>query len=844
MPANLPDWLPATPAKAIRYYADVHGADMKPAELVLMKRRLICGDLFYLMLHGLGREGIVHPWLFDRCREVQAEPNGRLDLWAREHFKSSIITVGLTIQDILNDPEITVGIFSHTRPIAKSFLRVIKREFETNDKLKTLFPDILWANPASEASTWSEDSGIIVKRSSNPPEATVEAHGLVDGQPTARHFKLRVYDDVVTEASVSTPEQIEKTTKARQMSDNLGAKGGAERNVGTRYHLFDTYAEQIKTGTVIPRVHPATVDGTETGKPVLLTRDELAEKRKKQGPYVFASQQLLNPVADKAMGFKEDWIKFAIVSRSTAMATTNRYIVVDPASERRAKARKDPDYTSMWVIGLGAAKNFYLLDGIRDRLSLSGRAKAVIGLHRKWQPKGVGYEQYGMQADIEHIKYVQEQELYQFEITELGGQMSKPDRIKRLIPVFEDGRFWMPKSLLYKDHTGAMIDLIRVFIQEEYLAFPVCAHDDMCLVAGTLIATSKGNVPIENVRVGDLALTPDGYRKITAAGFTGMKPVVNRFGVIGTGNHPMFTIDDGYLTMDTITRIHRPLRLSLCSWIKIALLKSFISMEINTVGWADAVTTIYGSQRQMQDGRILKACMSRFGNFIRASQFRQATIFITSMATHLTTSMRTLLAFRLLCIKESLKRWTWSASERIWIVSAHWPRLGIAPRLAGNGTGRMPNGLWKRSLCLEAGNASNATATLYQRNPARPSSFARICADIDIGIGATAHPRTNIKSIAFNAAKSMWRKPKRRSGVPEVAPQDTGVKQAVYNLSVEGAHCYFANGVLVHNCDSMARILDPELSTIWPDPETPVDKQGFDYGDIEDANAGPDWTIA
>ena len=25
----------------------------------------------------------------------------------------------------------------------------------------------------------------------------------------------------------------------------------------------------------------------------------------------------------------------------------------------------------------------------------------------------------------------------------------------------------------------------------------------------------------------------------------------------------------------------------------------------------------------------------------------------------------------------------------------------------------------------------------------------------------------------------------------------------VYNLTVEGAHCYYANGVLVHNCDTV-----------------------------------------
>ena len=32
-------------------------------------------------------------------------------------------------------------------------------------------------------------------------------------------------------------------------------------------------------------------------------------------------------------------------------------------------------------------------------------------------------------------------------------------------------------------------------------------------------------------------------------------------------------------------------------------------------------------------------------------------------------------------------------------------------------------------------------------------------------------------------------------------------RQAVYNLTVEGSHCYFANKVLVHNCDSTTQAL-------------------------------------
>ena len=168
--------------------------------------RLLCQrDLYFLLRYGCGRKDLEHPWTFERCREVQTSPNGHLDLWAREHGKSSLITFGLTLLNILNDPEITVGIFSHTRPIAKAFLQQIRVEVEKNEQLKRWFPDIIWSDPAKQSPRWSLDDGLVFRRKGNTREPTLYASGLVDGMPTGFHFRLRVYDDVVTAASVTTP---------------------------------------------------------------------------------------------------------------------------------------------------------------------------------------------------------------------------------------------------------------------------------------------------------------------------------------------------------------------------------------------------------------------------------------------------------------------------------------------------------------------------------------------------------------------------------------------------------------------------------------------------------------
>src|SRR5690606_7325658 len=91
----------------------------------------------------------------------------------------------------------------------------------------------------------------------------------------------------------------------------------------------------------------------------------------------------------------------------------------------------------------------------------------------------VGYEQYGIQADIQHMQDRMRQENYRFSITELGGSLAKADRIRRLMPLFEQGRIWLPETWHITDYQGLVVDLVHSFIQEEYKAFPVGVHDDM-----------------------------------------------------------------------------------------------------------------------------------------------------------------------------------------------------------------------------------------------------------------------------------------------------------------------------------------------------------------------------
>ena len=468
--------LRALPMRAcVEFWRDAEAEARKLGEkqYVRLVRSLVLADLFYLLVAVCGRQDMANHFAFARTREVEANPNGYLDLWAREHWKSSIVTFGLTISDILRDPEVTFGFFSHTRPIAKAFLRQIMRELESNKLLHAAFSDVLWGQDVRAAPKWSEDDGIIVKRESNPVEATVEAWGLVDGQPTSKHFKVMLYDDVVVAGSVTTPEMIAKTMVEMERSYNLGTTPGVKRGAGTRWHFNDAYKTVVDRGTLKAREHPGREGGTEDGKSVWWSEETHAQKRRDMGPYTYAAQILLNPKADAMQGFKREWLKH--YKKAPPLERLNWYLLFDAASSKK----RGSDYTAGWAVGLGVDGNYYCVPHVRDRLNLKERSERLFELHRTYKPREVRYEKYGLMSDIEHFQSRMEDEHYRFRITEVGGQTSKADRIKRLVPLFEAGRIWLPQSHYSTDWQRVPVDLVHAFIEEEYMAFPVGLHDDM-----------------------------------------------------------------------------------------------------------------------------------------------------------------------------------------------------------------------------------------------------------------------------------------------------------------------------------------------------------------------------
>jgi len=403
-------------------------------------------DRFYLLVRILGRIDCLHDWIYARCREVEENPDGYIDIWARDHYKSTVITFAGIIQEILKDREITIGVFSHTKAVAEKFVTQIQQEFERNKILQWAFPDVLYANPSAQSPRWSVQKGLVVKRDGNPKEGTVEAWGLVDGSPIGAHFKLMVLDDVVVPESVNTPEQIMKTTEAWSMAGNLSMEGGRTWIIGTRYHFADTYSEIMNRSAAIARIYPATHNGQKDGRPVLFSYGEWEKRKRKSLDSTLSCQMLCNPLGGTQRMFNVNDLKVYEARPRTLMG----YLLCDPARSNK----KTSANTAMVVVGIDAGGNKYVLDGVDHKMDLMERWRHFRDFYERWigAPGMVGlkagYESFGAQADLDYFQERMRVEGNYFEIIELAwprdGEASKSDRIQRLVPDVKGHRLYLP----------------------------------------------------------------------------------------------------------------------------------------------------------------------------------------------------------------------------------------------------------------------------------------------------------------------------------------------------------------------------------------------------------------
>ena len=308
--------------------------------------------------------------------------------------------------------------------------------------------------------------------------------------------------------------------------------------------------------------------------------------------------------------------------------------------------------------------------------------------------------------------------------------------------------------------------------------------NDSCFVAGTLVRTKRGQVPIEYVTTQDEVLTRHGWQQVTAARCTGRKPVLRLtteagHSVIATGNHPFLTTA-GWKRLDAL----RP--------------GDMLYACRENQG---CLTAAQDKNTSREPNRI-----ARFGRLL-TDRFRRGITFIIKTVTPRTTHSTTLSAFllqRMACGigKNTAKK---NANTR-----AEISKKRLLQRFIGTRHRKAERGI-RSTLAkwLLKQHSSNAFVlcvedSLYQRRPLL--AFAAWPATQ----GSAATPGETIShSIVSNAAKRAH-VTNTNYLIPTILVAPTRVQrletiaseQLVYELTVAVAHEYFAGDLLVSNCDS------------------------------------------
>jgi phage terminase large subunit-like protein len=423
------------------------------------------------------RVGLIHQEIAEALEAVEQGQITRLMLWEPpRHGKSMLCSEHFPPWFLGRNPSGSIICASYGQDLADDFGRRVRNQM-VDPLYNRVFPECTVAYDSAS-----------VSRISTEQFGNYYAVGIGSGV-VGRGANVLLVDDPVKDREAADSVIVRKNVKNWYQSAAYQRlmPGGAIVIMQTRWHEDDLSGwllrEHASEGWVIIKraVEP---DGKimVAPWPEQFSIEDLKRIKKAIGAREWQAQYNQTPTLEGGGVFMRSMMRYYSGTPLSAARGTNRYILVDPAGEDRP----GNDYTTMWVIGLGQDNNARVLDIVRDRIELPDRAKTLMRLHRKWRPLQTRYERVGMQGDVQHLKEVQKRENYFFDVTEVGNsganaKVHKHDRIKRLLPMFNEGRFWFPETFYYTPNTdaSATVDLIQVFINEEFQAFPVAIHDDM-----------------------------------------------------------------------------------------------------------------------------------------------------------------------------------------------------------------------------------------------------------------------------------------------------------------------------------------------------------------------------
>lgn len=491
-------------------------------------------DLFF-MINYVGSDGkkihsqygtrlLFHDVYLELAKKTQRQIENYISSFdgsARRFSKSTFRTKWGSIYMALNNPDISIGIFSVERQLAKKHLNTIKEELETNKLLKILHSDKIWDDPREAAKQgqciWSADEGLRLKRTIVRPNQTFE-HGAFYGKtPTGSGYDVIHFDDCEDDSVVATQDSINKLHESYAAAVALATPTVTPKQLifttNTFYHpegiAKKKYDEYKKQGPEYYSVYPGEDlsrpgDGPLGGTPQYpFTKELLDFWYSESGDRTkYAIQYCCDFTAGEDRTMKEEHLGWFEEDPLKLMREMNTYVCIDAS-------RGIYDPMGIWVWGLGKDKKHYWLDGLRKKLDPASPRfhDEVFNI----VSKASNISQRCVEVRVEQLPNQTWADLIASELRKRGcyitvvackGKIANRGRFnsaklerewERWAPALQRGEIMFPKpssrggkGILTQDENEKPFDLVDYFLEYEFRMFPRSKHDDL-LDAGALL---------------------------------------------------------------------------------------------------------------------------------------------------------------------------------------------------------------------------------------------------------------------------------------------------------------------------------------------------------------------
>jgi hypothetical protein len=461
----------------------------------------------------------------------------------RETGKSTLARA-YAIQRICADRNIAILLINEKELLAKDFLSDIKYQFESNQLLQSLFPELLPSD--LNAATWSA-TRIVVNRTTGRPDPTIDVIG-VGGAVAGKHPDLIIADDMISREAMENARAgswqiMHQTNRWIHQLDPLVNKSALPfpeiTFIGTRWwhndsyeHIEDAYGygeePRIVSLKAMTPAGPIQTTAYKKGDLAIFRRAAIEDGRsifpekwdlealakiRVRDPALFAANYMNHPSDDVTATFKNDWLlPITWLDESQFYITTgeakklvlrlkdlDKIIIVDPGGfgvrvvESRARA-------AAVCLGDDFNGHKFFFDCYSEQDTYLVAIRKIVEWASKYGPRKIYVERAGQQAAFAQL--LREELLKQNlnvpvdDTTLKPGASGKDIRILEMEPYFQRGEIFVGTTANFHE------------FKTQYAQYPRAARKDILDALGywpSLMRKHQSNASPDERRAKELA---------------------------------------------------------------------------------------------------------------------------------------------------------------------------------------------------------------------------------------------------------------------------------------------------------------------------------------------------